>query len=179
MHQLSPGVPTTLDVPATGTLTVRPSGDHAPLVLAAFVRGGGGRERLSMYTSQAVNHTWRLSTGHALMSTDARELWEIVRDDCGVHYAGGGADDTCHPLLGAALTACGAHPDDLGPDGFFTAFAEPVYAPGGAWSVRPTSTAPGTELVLRARADQTVVLLVCPHRPRTDTAGATAEVTAP
>ncbi len=47
-------------------------------------------EKLSCVYSNVMNGTWRLTRGHVIYSTRAREMWSIVEDTVGVHYSGGG-----------------------------------------------------------------------------------------
>ena len=138
-------------------------------------------ERLSMYTTQSVNHSWQLGIGAVLMSTDSRELCTLVGSEPGAPatYVGGGSCDpllrattgagaapteTCHDLFGAALVEHGLGARQLGPDAHFHPFAAPTYDPDGAWQVEPAGRS-GATLTLRAEQPLFVAVLVCPHTP--------------
>jgi uncharacterized protein YcgI (DUF1989 family) len=170
------GRTTTLQVRAGQQLEVVAAAAACALALASFVAEDHA-ERTSMYTSQSVNHSWRLGPGHLVMGTDSRELWTVVADTTGAIYCGGGY---CAPLLDPTVTPgvedCGAvlardlaplglGPRELGPDAHLNLFQHPDYRRDGSWTVGAAATVPGDRTVLQAWQDQLVTVLACAHGP--------------
>lgn len=133
------------------------------------------QSRLSMYTTQAMNHRWRLSVGDVLLDTECRVVWTIAQDAAGSVYAGGGScgafldvgdGSPTHEHCSTALVPQETVTPDvqLGPDAFFSPFALPTYQADGRWRVTPAGRR-GDVLVIRAHLAQDVVVTLCPHVP--------------
>jgi uncharacterized protein YcgI (DUF1989 family) len=135
------------------------------------------KERLSMYTSRAVNGTWKLTAGHILNSTLSREMWRIEADLVGENYAGGGycnrpinekrygIKDTpsCQDNFIAALAPFGLSQDDFDFETCFNVFMTVAYAANGDWQIgEPTSKA-GDYIQFLALMDQIVAISNCPQ----------------
>lgn len=131
---------------------------------------------LSMYVSQAMAGSWRLSTGATLFSVDATPFWQVIRDDCGQHYTGGGycsapmniarygtSAGDCRSNLEAGMVDLGGTPRDVTPDACFNGFMAVAYDPDGVWRIAESPARPGDVLALRALADQRVVISNCPQ----------------
>lgn len=140
------------------------------------LRADSPRDHLSMYVSQALQGTWQLTTGHILYSVDGAPLWEIVQDDCGTNYAGGGycsaplnrirygdSDGDCRTNLMDALRTLGVDPSHLNPDACFNAFMRVDYETDGTWRIAESPATRGDTLILRALADQVVAVSNCPQ----------------
>ena len=139
-------------------------------------------ERTSMYTTQSVNHTWRLRSGHVVMGTDSREMWTVVDDTAQALYCGGGycaplldptlcspeaspAAEHCDTTLARDLAPLGLGPRHWGPDAFLNLFTAPDYAPDGHLAVRAVGRASVERVALHAWRDQLVAVLACAHGP--------------
>lgn len=134
-------------------------------------------ERLSMFYSRSANASWRLTTGHTLMSTRNRPMWTVVADTLGENYTGGGycnprvnlrrygvaGDATCEGNLVAALSRWGIDRHGFDPDTCFNVFMNVAYDPSGRWEIRQTPAGPDDFIVLRAECDQLVGLSNCPQ----------------
>jgi uncharacterized protein YcgI (DUF1989 family) len=137
---------------------------------------GDPTERLSMWMSCCVNHAWKLTTSHVLVSHDGNDMWTIEADSLGENYCGGGY---CRPALNARwhgtaqLESCEANflhvlkPYGLGQrdfngDACFNAFMKVDYNPSGEWAIRKSPAGPRDYIVLRAAMDQIVAISNCP-----------------
>ena len=179
---LEPGRTTVVEVAAGARLVVELAAGPQPVSFASFAAEDHD-ERTSMYTTQSVNRTWQLRSGHVVMGTDSRELWTVVEDAGGAIYCGGGycaplldpatrpdpdpADEgRCDAVLARDLAPRGLGPRQLGPDAHLNLFQLPSYEPGGGWRVHASTDATPRRVVLRAWFDQLVVVLACDHGPR-------------
>ena len=134
-------------------------------------------DRLGMYMSRAINHTWKLTEGHVLVSTDGHDLWTVTRDTVRENYAGGGYCNpwvnerrsgqgdaaNCEDNLIAALAPFGLTRRSFDADTCFNIFMKVLYPENGDWVIAEPTCAPGDEIVLRAAAPQIVGLSNCPQ----------------
>ena len=134
-------------------------------------------DRLGMYMSRVINHTWNLTEGHTLVSTDGTDLWRIVRDTGRENYSGGGYCNSrvnerrsgrgdaanCEDNLIEALA-----PRSIGRRGFdadtcFNIFMRVEYRDGFEWAIAPPTVEKGDEMVMEALHPQIVGLSNCPQ----------------
>lgn len=177
--ELTAGVPALLRLDTGEQVHIRLARAGGIVSLASF-DAAEPLARLSMYTTQSMNHTWRLAAGHTIMDTECRVAWTIDQDADGALYAGGGycgrlldvagrerrdLGETCGSVFATHLTPLGYGARHLGPDTFLTAFVRPEYHPDGGWNVAPAATV-GHVLALTTAYPQQVAVLVCPHHPR-------------
>ena len=134
-------------------------------------------DRLSMYMSRAINHTWQLTTPHVLVSTDGNDLWMIEEDTVGENYSGGGycnsyvnerrsargKDPNCETNLERVLADHGLTRRSFDADTCFNIFMRVEYPEDGSWIIAPPSCQIGDYIVLRALRDQIVGLSNCPQ----------------
>lgn len=178
-RELTAGVPALLRLEAGEQVRLRLVQAGGIVSLASF-DAAEPLARLSMYTTQSMNHSWRLATGHTIMDTECRIAWTIDQDAGGALYAGGGycgrlldvagrerrdPGETCGSVFATHLAPLGYGARHLGPDTFLTAFVRPEYHPDGNWNVAAAPIA-GQVLALTAAYPQQVAVLVCPHHPR-------------
>lgn len=135
------------------------------------------RERLSMYMSRAINHTWKLTAPHVLVGTDGRDMWTVEEDTVGENYSGGGYCNpyvnqrrygrpdapTCQDNLADAVSAIGLGRDSFDYDTCFNVFMRVDYNPDGAWVIAEPHCHPGDHIVLRSELDQFMALSNCPQ----------------
>lgn len=135
------------------------------------------KERLSMYTSRAAARSWKLSAGHVLTSTLARDMWLIEEDTVGENYAGGGFcnpainekrygtrdDATCYHNFIAALAPFGLGEHDFDYENCFNVFMTIAYEPDGRWEIREPLSRAGDQMLLLALMDQIVAISNCPQ----------------
>ena len=138
---------------------------------------GDPDERLSMYMSRAINHTWNLTEGHVLVSTEGKDLWEIVRDTAGHNYSGGGYCNktvnerrsgrgdaaNCEDNLVAALQPYGLTRRSFDADTCFNIFMRVGYPASEEWVIEPPTAERGDAIVMRALRPQIVGLSNCPQ----------------
>lgn len=134
-------------------------------------------DRLSMYMSRAINHTWKLTTPHVLVSTDGNDLWTIEEDTVGENYSGGGY---CNSYVNERRSARGDAPNcednlvkELRPHGLgrrsfdadtcFNVFMKVDYPPDGDWVIAEPTAVKGDFIVLRSECPQIVGLSNCPQ----------------
>lgn len=134
-------------------------------------------DRLGMYMSRAINHTWLLREGHTLVSTDGHDLWLIEEDTVGENYSGGGY---CNPYVNERRSGRGDAPtcednfirvladQGLGRRSFdadtcFNIFMRVDYEADGAWEIREPSCGPDDRIRLRAEMPQIVGVSNCPQ----------------
>lgn len=166
------GRPVTIEVSAESTVLITSEQPNAIIALASFDRIEP-LSRLSMYTTQSMNHTWQVGGGHALWDTECRVAWRLEAASGGL-YAGGGAciglftgttgpeEPTCLDILAEHLAGMSLDERHRGPDSYLDLFATATYASDGSWRVRASGRA-GDSIELRATYDQHLVLLACDH----------------
>lgn len=134
-------------------------------------------DRLGMYMSRAINHTWLLREGHVLVSTDGHDLWFIEEDTVGENYSGGGY---CNPYVNERRSGRGDAPTceqnfvriladydltrrSFDADTCFNVFMRVDYGPDGAWEIREPSCDADDRVRLRAEMPQIVGISNCPQ----------------
>ncbi len=134
-------------------------------------------ERLSMYMSRAINHTWQLTNPHVLVSTDGNDLWTIEEDTVGENYGGGGYCNrhvnerrsgrgnapNCEANLETVLADYELTRRSFDADTCFNIFMRVEYPSDGSWVIAPPSCRVGDYIVLRAERRQIVGLSNCPQ----------------
>jgi uncharacterized protein len=135
------------------------------------------RERLSMYFSRAINLTWKLTSGHTLISTEGNPLWTIDEDTLGDNYSGGGYCNprvnfarygvrdapTCEANVAAALAPWGLDGTSFDADNAFNIFMNVAYDSDGRWEIRDPRGRASDTLAMRAVVDQIVAISNCPQ----------------
>lgn len=134
-------------------------------------------DRLGMYMSRAINHTWKLKEGNVLVSTDGHDLWFIEEDSVGENYSGGGycnpyVNDrrsgrpdvpTCEENFLRVLEAQGLSRHSFDADTCLNVFMRVDYEPDGTWEIREPNCGPNDRVRLRAERRQLVAISNCPQ----------------
>ena len=138
------------------------------------------RQRVSAHQTRSTNRRWTLQVGDFFVTQDREPVFEIVRDDVGVHDLFFSA---CSPALYAqrfnepdhrscrmnlleALQPYGvADPLDV-PDPI-NLFMDSPPLPSGEFDIREAPSKPGDRIVLRCLRDSVVAVSACPfdHGP--------------
>ena len=138
------------------------------------------RERISPHQTRSTNRRWTLEVGDLFVTQDREPVFEIVRDDVGVHDLFFSA---CSPAL---YTDRFNEPDHrscrinlleaLGPYGVtdsidvpdpINLFMDSPPLPNGEFEMRVAPSKPGDRIVLRCLEDCVVAVSACPfdHSP--------------
>ncbi len=134
-------------------------------------------DRLGMYMSRAINHTWLLTEGHVLVSTDGHDLWYVEEDTVGDNYSGGGYcnpyvnarrsnrpdDPTCEGNLVRVLEPYGLTRRSFDADTCLNVFMRVAYEPDGSWNIEEPRCGPDDRIRLRAERRQIVGISNCPQ----------------
>ncbi len=138
------------------------------------------RQRISPHQTRSTNRRWTLEVGDQFVTQDREPVFEIVRDDVGVHDLFFSA---CSPALYTDRFNEPDHPscrinllDALRPYGVTDAldvpdpinlFMDSPPLPGGGFEMRVAPGKPGDRIVLRCLEDCIVAVSACPfdHGP--------------
>jgi uncharacterized protein YcgI (DUF1989 family) len=133
------------------------------------------RKHVSVHQTRSAPRRWQLQVGDPLLNNDREPVFEIVRDDVGVHdlfmcacspnlyKQRFGIDDhrSCRMNLFEALQPYGvADPLDV-PDPINLFMDTPPQA-DGTFGANPAPTKPGDRIVLRCLADCVAAVSACP-----------------
>jgi uncharacterized protein YcgI (DUF1989 family) len=141
------------------------------------------KEALSCGNTKSVYKTYKLTTGHALLSNDCNRMLTIVADTVGAHYVGAsfcseemnfvrfGVRGTrnCRDNLATAVEPWGISKYDL--SGAFDPFMNVPHYPDGRVETEAPLSKAGDYLDLRAEMDLLVALSACPQERNPCNAG--------
>lgn len=134
-------------------------------------------ERLSMYMSRVVNHAWKLTKNHVLLSTEARDMWLLEEDTVGQNYTGGGycnrfVNDrryerpdapTCEDNFVAALSGYNLTRRSFDGDNCLNIFLKVDYRSDGSMVIQEPDARPDDYITLRSLMRQLVAISNCPQ----------------
>lgn len=133
------------------------------------------RKYVSVHQTRSAPRRWQLQVGDVLVNNDREPVFEIVRDDVGVHdlffcacspslyLQRFGLEDhrSCRMNLFEALQPHGvADPLDV-PDPI-NIFMDTPPQPDGSFEFKPAPSKPGDRIVLRCLIDSVVAVSACP-----------------
>ena len=138
------------------------------------------RQRISPHQTRSTNRRWTLQVGDLFVTQDREPVFEIVRDDVGVHdlffsacspalYAQRFDEPghrSCRTNLLEALQPYGVT-DGLDVPDPINLFMDSPPLPDGTFEMRVAPSKPGDRIVLRCLEDCTVAVSACPfdHGP--------------
>jgi uncharacterized protein YcgI (DUF1989 family) len=133
------------------------------------------RKHVSVHQTRSTPRRWQLKVGDMLVNNDREPVFEIVRDDVGVHdlfmcacspnlyKQRFGLDDhrSCRMNLFEALQPFGLT-DPLDVPDPINLFMDTPPQPDGTFGANPAPTRPGDRIVLRCIEDCIVAVSACP-----------------
>lgn len=136
------------------------------------------RELLSMLSSRAVNHSWKLTAPDILYSNCTRPMLKIEEDLTRENYCGGGycsehlnivrsgevgrGAPNCQSNLEQAIRGYGMDRWNFNVDACFNIFMTVAYEADGSWEIREPKGKPGEYMTLLALMPQIVAISNCP-----------------
>jgi uncharacterized protein len=133
------------------------------------------RKHLSVHQTRSAPRRWQLQIGDTLLNNDREPVFEIVRDDVGVHdlffsacspnlyLQRFGLTDhrSCRMNLFEALQPYGVS-DPLDVPDPINIFMDSPPQPDGSFTFKPAPSKPGDRIVLRCLIDCVVAVSACP-----------------